>query len=219
MCEFHESTFNGFGDIWWTDKPIYFSSIDGSGRKCFRLWRSCTCDQICFINIAFHYSNYLLFGKFQVAVMCSGGNGSLPELCRSGAILHFNFWGAKTCVFDIILLSSLEIFVTEVVAIYVGLAMSLPVEHCMNHKPSHITCTQSVISHAHSTQTTKHLTPASEYAGLWNRKMCIYIILQQFYNLFAIQYYRNLVRKHCILSMRWSRLPSEHYHHKQWRTE
>ena len=29
MCEFHESTCNGFGDIWWTDNPIYFSSIDG----------------------------------------------------------------------------------------------------------------------------------------------------------------------------------------------
>ena len=28
MCTFHESTCNGFGDIWWTDKPIYFSSID-----------------------------------------------------------------------------------------------------------------------------------------------------------------------------------------------
>ena len=27
MCEFHESTC-GFGDIWWTDNPIYFSSID-----------------------------------------------------------------------------------------------------------------------------------------------------------------------------------------------
>ena len=28
MCEFHESTCNGFGDIWWIDNPIYFSSID-----------------------------------------------------------------------------------------------------------------------------------------------------------------------------------------------
>ena len=28
MCEFHESTCNGFGDIWGTDNPIYFSSID-----------------------------------------------------------------------------------------------------------------------------------------------------------------------------------------------
>ena len=27
MCEFHESTCNGFGDIWWTDNPIYFSII------------------------------------------------------------------------------------------------------------------------------------------------------------------------------------------------
>ena len=30
MCEFHESTCNGLGDIWWTDNPIYFSSIDFS---------------------------------------------------------------------------------------------------------------------------------------------------------------------------------------------
>ena len=33
MCEFHESTCNGFGDIWWTDNPIYFSSID-TGSNC-----------------------------------------------------------------------------------------------------------------------------------------------------------------------------------------
>ena len=29
MCEFHGSNGNGFGDIWWTDNPIYFSSIEG----------------------------------------------------------------------------------------------------------------------------------------------------------------------------------------------
>ena len=28
MCEFQESTCNGFGDMWWTDKCTYFSSID-----------------------------------------------------------------------------------------------------------------------------------------------------------------------------------------------
>ena len=28
MCEFHDSSGKGFGDIWWTDNPIYFSSID-----------------------------------------------------------------------------------------------------------------------------------------------------------------------------------------------
>ena len=26
MCEFHDSNCNGFGDMWWTDKCIYFSS-------------------------------------------------------------------------------------------------------------------------------------------------------------------------------------------------
>ena len=28
VCEFHGSNGNGFWDIWWTDNPIYFSSID-----------------------------------------------------------------------------------------------------------------------------------------------------------------------------------------------
>ena len=28
MCEFHCSNGNGLGDIWWTDKFIYFSIID-----------------------------------------------------------------------------------------------------------------------------------------------------------------------------------------------
>ena len=26
MCEFHDSNCNGFGDIWWTDKLMNFSS-------------------------------------------------------------------------------------------------------------------------------------------------------------------------------------------------
>ena len=30
MCEFHDANCNGFGDIWWTDKCMYFSSIGGS---------------------------------------------------------------------------------------------------------------------------------------------------------------------------------------------
>ena len=28
MCEFHDANCNGLGDIWWTDKCMYFSSID-----------------------------------------------------------------------------------------------------------------------------------------------------------------------------------------------
>ena len=28
VCAFHDSNCNGFGDIWWTDKCTYFSSID-----------------------------------------------------------------------------------------------------------------------------------------------------------------------------------------------
>ena len=30
MCEFRDSNDNGFGDIRWTDKLIYFSSIDNN---------------------------------------------------------------------------------------------------------------------------------------------------------------------------------------------
>ena len=28
MCEFYDCNCNGLGDIWWTDKCMYFSSID-----------------------------------------------------------------------------------------------------------------------------------------------------------------------------------------------
>ena len=31
MCEFHDSHYNGLGDMWWTDKCIYFSIIDNLG--------------------------------------------------------------------------------------------------------------------------------------------------------------------------------------------
>ena len=27
MCEFHDANCNGLGDMWWTDKCMYFSSI------------------------------------------------------------------------------------------------------------------------------------------------------------------------------------------------
>ena len=35
VCKFHGSNGNGFGDSWWTDNPIYFSSIDG--HSCYIL--------------------------------------------------------------------------------------------------------------------------------------------------------------------------------------
>ena len=34
MCEFHDSNSNGFGDIWWTDKLIYFSSVESGATDC-----------------------------------------------------------------------------------------------------------------------------------------------------------------------------------------
>ena len=40
MCEFQESNCNGFGDMWWTDKCTYFSSIDkGTRQKCIDILR------------------------------------------------------------------------------------------------------------------------------------------------------------------------------------
>ena len=44
VCEFHGSNGNGFGDIWWTDNPIYFSSIDSDffNRGRTKLyWQTC----------------------------------------------------------------------------------------------------------------------------------------------------------------------------------
>ena len=34
MCEFHDSNGNGFGDIGWTDKLIYFIIIDVKPGNC-----------------------------------------------------------------------------------------------------------------------------------------------------------------------------------------
>ena len=34
MCEFRDSNCNGFGDMWWTDKCTYFSSIE-EYAKCY----------------------------------------------------------------------------------------------------------------------------------------------------------------------------------------
>ena len=39
MCEFHNSNSNGLGDIWWTDKCMYFSSIDYLSRGRVAYWR------------------------------------------------------------------------------------------------------------------------------------------------------------------------------------
>ena len=40
MCEFHGSNSNGFGDIWWTDNPIYFSSRPTDGHSAIFLAHS-----------------------------------------------------------------------------------------------------------------------------------------------------------------------------------
>ena len=33
MCEFHDSNGNGFRDMWWTDKLIYYSSKDVAVKR------------------------------------------------------------------------------------------------------------------------------------------------------------------------------------------
>ena len=53
MCEFHESTCNGFGDIWWTDNPIYFSIIDCRDFRERPLW---ICNNVVLGN-HFHSAN------------------------------------------------------------------------------------------------------------------------------------------------------------------
>ena len=57
MCEFHESTFNGFGDIWWTDNPIYFSSIYRT-RLIMRI-----------INMLWLYQNYCIYAQTYILVL------------------------------------------------------------------------------------------------------------------------------------------------------
>ena len=35
MSQFHDSNCNGFGDMWWTDNLIYFSSIESGFDRRF----------------------------------------------------------------------------------------------------------------------------------------------------------------------------------------
>ena len=39
MCAFHDSNCNGFGDMWWTGKCTYFSSIDSNNQYCHIAYR------------------------------------------------------------------------------------------------------------------------------------------------------------------------------------
>ena len=57
MCEFHDYNYNGFGDMWWTDKCIYFSRIDGD--KCVQrlLMRYFLSDKINVSIFSFGHSN------------------------------------------------------------------------------------------------------------------------------------------------------------------
>ena len=81
MCPFHECNYNGFGDMWWTDKCTYFSStdnllllfsspfcfvsldLDGGGDRCladadlFSDTSSATGDSVSGLSIGSHRSN------------------------------------------------------------------------------------------------------------------------------------------------------------------
>ena len=54
MCEFQDSNCNGFGDMWWTDKCIYFSSrpIDGFGGQHIQ---KLTTEITVFLDLSFLY--------------------------------------------------------------------------------------------------------------------------------------------------------------------
>ena len=58
MCEFHDSNCNGFGDMWWTDKCTYFSSIVGQMR------RSCCILQRLRPLLEFYFRGEEYFAKF-----------------------------------------------------------------------------------------------------------------------------------------------------------
>ena len=65
MCGFHDSNCNGFGDMWWTDKCTYFSSIDVHNTSLFNMSTThcySTCPQHVIIRIVIqHIHNMLLF--------------------------------------------------------------------------------------------------------------------------------------------------------------
>ena len=55
MREFHEYTCNGFGDIWWTDNPIYFTSIDMIAPSMYLHFNEDICFLPIFIMSVYHH--------------------------------------------------------------------------------------------------------------------------------------------------------------------
>ena len=74
MCEFYGSNGNGFGDIWWTDNPIYFSSID--------------------VFVAAVYRQCLSY-KFErgYSQSCSANSGQEPDFLIRRAAIKLTFIG------------------------------------------------------------------------------------------------------------------------------
>ena len=50
MCAFHDSNCNGFGDMWWTDKCTYFSSILSMVLVWFHTMHTCSMKTIQFMR-------------------------------------------------------------------------------------------------------------------------------------------------------------------------
>ncbi len=75
MWEIHESTCNGLGDIWWTDNPIYFSSIDSNATVYIALYEP-------------------LLTEHTQYCPCSTKQSYVILLCFS-ALTHLHFFTAK----------------------------------------------------------------------------------------------------------------------------
>ena len=52
MCEFHDCICNDLGDIWWTDKCMYFSSIDIAQEA--SMTKNKHCDRARLLNYFIH---------------------------------------------------------------------------------------------------------------------------------------------------------------------
>ena len=89
MCEFHESTCNGFGYDWWTDNPIYFSSIDGLFKQWHIIIRLIVINLILIVVVVFIRASLLC--------ACSGSIWRSFKKCRSPLLRLSQFNACRPC--------------------------------------------------------------------------------------------------------------------------